>query len=100
MLVTECCTTLPVLSPKPLGRVTTRRLVGAFGTIAVAQVLVRVRTVLMIPLMIKGFGLRDYGVWVLFVGTVSFLSAVLSLGMPQTLERFLAGALPVRDIRE
>ena len=54
----------------------------------------------MIPLLIKGLGVRDYGVWALFVGIVSFLSAILSLGMPQSLERFLSTAMPARDMRE
>src|SRR6266480_2261111 len=78
----------------------TRRLIGVFGTVAVAQVLVRVRMLLMIPLLIKGLGVRDYGVWVLFVGAVAFLSGIVSLGMPQALERFMATAMPTRDIRE
>src|SRR5438477_8332718 len=55
---------------------------------------------LIIPLLIKGLGVWDYGAWVLFVGIVSFLSAILSLGMPQALERFLSTAMPVRDMRE
>src|SRR5437660_12222495 len=78
----------------------TSRLVGAFGILAVTQMLVRVRVLLMIPLLVKGLGIQAYGAWVLFVGAVSVLTAIFSLGMPQALERFLAEPMSACEIRE
>jgi O-antigen/teichoic acid export membrane protein len=78
----------------------TSRLIGAFGTLAVAQMLVRIRALLMIPVLVKGLGVQAYGAWVLFVGAVNVLTAIISLGMPQALERFLAEPVSAREIRE
>ncbi len=77
-----------------------RRVLEAFGVVGAAQLLIRVRGVLLIPILARGLGANDYGVWVLVVSTVSLISIVTMLGMPQALERFLAGTTRRDDQRE
>ena len=77
-----------------------RRVIEAFGVVGAAQLLIRIRGVLLIPILARGLGAHDYGVWVLVVSTVSLASIVTMLGMPQALERFLAGTTRRDDQRE
>jgi len=77
-----------------------RSVIEAFGIVGAAQLLIRIRGVLLIPILARGLGAHDYGVWVLVVSTVGLVSVVTMLGMPQALERFLAGTTRRDDQRE
>ncbi len=77
-----------------------RRIIEGFGIVSLAQLLVRGRGVFLIPILAKGLGAQDYGTWILVVSTVNLVSIVTMLGMPQSLERFLAGTLHRNDQRE
>jgi O-antigen/teichoic acid export membrane protein len=85
----------------PAGTVhSSRRVMEAFGVVGGAQLLIRLRGILLIPVLARGLGAHDYGIWVLAVGAISLVSIVTMLGMPQGLERFLPGTRGHKDQRE
>lgn len=78
----------------------TRRIIGGLGVVGFAQLLVRGRGVLLIPILARGLGAYEYGIWILVVSIVSLTSIVTMLGLPQALERFLAGTSKPDNQRE
>lgn len=79
---------------------THHRALRGFGIVAVVQTLIRLRTLLLIPVLVKGLGQDGFGVWTIVVVSVAVASLAVPLGMPQVVERFLPARTEARDLRE
>ncbi len=60
------------------------------GIVSLANVLVGLQPVLLIPILSKTLSVEDYGMWILFIVTLGLIPPLLTLGLPQTLIRFFA----------
>lgn len=60
-----------------------------FSFIAAIQVLAKFRTVILVPLMIRAFGIAQYGDWVQVIASTSLLCGVTQANLHTTLLRYL-----------
>jgi O-antigen/teichoic acid export membrane protein len=63
-----------------------------FSFLAAIQVLAKLRTVILVPLMIRAFGLADYGNWVQVIASTSLLCGITQANLHTTLLRYLPSA--------
>ena len=65
--------------------------------LAASEVLLRLRGLILIPILTKHFGAANYGIWSQVTIVVSLLSPLLALGLDSAVMRFLPGR-PTADI--
>jgi len=58
------------------------------------------KTLIILPIITKILGAENYGVWTQILVTVSFLSPIVTLGLPFTMVRFLAAEKDIEEIRD
>jgi O-antigen/teichoic acid export membrane protein len=75
---------------------TARRL----GLTAVVGPLTALSNLILLPILTKNLAIADYGTWALIVVTISLLPRLATLGLPDSMTRFLAAATDKREIRE
>ena len=75
---------------------TARRL----GLSAVISPLVYLSGVILLPILTKNLAISDYGTFSLITITIGLLPALVTLGLPSAMIRFLAAAKDKRDIQE
>jgi len=66
-----------------------------FSFIAAIQVLAKLRTIILVPLMIRAFGVAEYGSWVQVIQSSSLICGVTQANLHTTLLRYL----PTADAR-
>jgi len=62
------------------------------GLVALANLLVELNSLIMLPLLTKSLPVSEYGVWVQISVTIGLIPAIVLLGFPQSMIRFLPSA--------
>ncbi len=70
------------------------------GLVAITNVLVAVSLIVMLPILTKRLPVADYGTWSLLTVTLNLIPALVTLGLPAAMIRFLAAARDKRNVRE
>lgn len=68
--------------------------------IGIANVLVALSRVILLPVLTKTLGPHDYGIWAQVQVTISLVLGVVGLGLPYALTRFLPAKTQKEEIRE
>ncbi|MGE0447308.1 MAG: oligosaccharide flippase family protein [Vicinamibacterales bacterium] len=71
-----------------------RELLRGLSIVTVAQLVIALRSIILIPLLVRTFSLEDFGEWAQYGVTLSLLAPALALGLPAAMGRFLASATP------
>jgi len=66
----------------------------------ITGVILALKTLIFLPIITKLLGAEVYGVWTQILVTVSFLSPIVTLGLPYTLVRFLAAEKDKKQIQD
>lgn len=56
--------------------------------------------IILLPILTKSIPIEDYGIWVQITVTISLIPAVVMLGLPYTMVRFLSAAKKREEIQE
>jgi len=64
--------------------------VQRIGLVGVTNILISLSSIILVPVLSKNLSIQDYGVWGLFIATVSFIPLLVNLGLPYSMLRFLA----------
>jgi len=70
------------------------------GLISITNLLVSLSGILLLPIITKTLPVEEYGIWVQIVVTISLIPAVVMLGLPYTIVRFLAATKKREEIQE
>ena len=70
------------------------------GLLGITNLLVSLGGIILLPILTKNIPVEDYGVWVQITVTIGLIPAVVMLGLPYTMVRFLAAAKRKEDIQE
>ena len=74
--------------------------VQRIGLVAIANLLITLSGVILLPILTKTLSIASYGSWALLVATISLLPMITSLGLRQAEIRFLAASKERREIQE
>ena len=74
--------------------------VQRIGLVAIANLLVALSGVVLLPILTKSLSITSYGSWALIVVTITLLPTLTSLGLRQAMIRFLAASKDKHDIQE
>jgi O-antigen/teichoic acid export membrane protein len=75
-------------------------LVKRIGLTGLANLVVALSPVLLLPILTKILTIQEYGIWTLIVVTAGFVPMLVTLGLPAAMIRFLAPVKNEDDIRE
>jgi O-antigen/teichoic acid export membrane protein len=75
-------------------------LVKRTGLTALANLVVSLSPILLLPILTKILTIQEYGIWALIVVTASLVPMLVTLGLPNAMIRFLAPVKNNDDIRE
>jgi O-antigen/teichoic acid export membrane protein len=75
-------------------------LVKRIGLTGLANLVVALSPVILLPVLTKILTIQEYGIWSLIVVTASFVPMLVLLGLPNSMIRFLAPVKNKDDIRE
>jgi O-antigen/teichoic acid export membrane protein len=70
------------------------------GLIGITNLLLSLSGIILLPILTKNIPIEDYGIWVQISVTVGLIPAVVMLGLPYTMVRFLAAAKKREEIQE
>jgi len=70
------------------------------GIIGLTNAIISLKGIILLPFLTKYLGIYDYGVWAQIMVTVSLFTPIVTLGLPFSLVRFLAGEKNKKEIRE
>ena len=70
------------------------------GLIGITNLLVGLSGIILLPILTKNIPIEDYGIWVQISVTIGLIPAVVMLGLPYTMVRFLAAAKKREEIQE
>ena len=70
------------------------------GLIGIANLLIGVKGLFLLPILTKTLGAHDYGIWIQIVVTISLLAPFATLMLPGAMVRFLAGEKNKKEIQE
>jgi O-antigen/teichoic acid export membrane protein len=70
------------------------------GLIGITQLLVGLSGIILLPILTKNIPIEEYGIWVQISVTIGLIHAVVMLGLPYTMVRFLAAAKKREEIQE
>ena len=68
--------------------------------IGIANVLLALSRIILLPLLTKTLGSYDYGIWAQVQVTISLVLGVVGLGLPYALTRFLPAKTQTEEVRE
>lgn len=74
--------------------------VQRIGLAGLTNILISLSSLILIPVLTKTLTIESYGVWNLFITTISFIPLLTNLGLPYTMVRFLAVEKEKKDIQE
>ena len=77
-----------------------RQLFHRIGLIGIAQLLIGLSGIVLLPILTKSLPIEDYGTWVQIVVTLNLISTIVLLGLPFTMVRFLAAVKIRAEILE
>jgi O-antigen/teichoic acid export membrane protein len=70
------------------------------GLIGITNLLVSLSGIILLPILTKNIPIEEYGIWVQINVTIGLIPAVVMLGLPYTMVRFLAAAKKREEIQE
>lgn len=70
------------------------------GLIGITNLLIGLSGIILLPILTKTLPIEEYGLWVQIVVTIGLIPAVVMLGLPYTMVRFLAAAKKKEEIQE
>ena len=70
------------------------------GLIGITNLLVSLSGIILLPILTKNIPIEEYGIWVQISVTIGLIPAVVMLGLPFTMVRFLAAAKKKEEIQE
>ena len=70
------------------------------GLIGITQLLISLSGIILLPILTKNIPIEEYGIWVQISVTIGLIPAVVMLGLPYTMVRFLAAAKKREEIQE
>jgi len=70
------------------------------GLIGITNLLLSLSGIILLPILTKNIPIGEYGIWVQISVTIGLIPAVVMLGLPYTMVRFLAAAKKREEIQE
>ena len=70
------------------------------GLIGITNLFMSLSGIILLPILTKNIPIEDYGIWVQISVTIGLIPAVVMLGLPYTMVRFLAAAKKREEIQE
>ena len=70
------------------------------GLIGITNLLLSLSGIILLPILTKNIPIEEYGIWVQISVTIGLIPAVVMLGLPYTMVRFLAAAKKRAEIQE
>src|SRR3989338_518078 len=70
------------------------------GVSGFVQIIVRLKGIILLPILTKTLGAEAYGVWSQILITVSFVSPFILWGLPEAFTRFIPGTKELSHIRD
>lgn len=70
------------------------------GLTGITNLLVSLSGIILLPILTKTLPIEDYGIWVQISVTIGLIPAVVMLGLPYTMVRFLAAVKKREEIQE
>jgi O-antigen/teichoic acid export membrane protein len=70
------------------------------GLIGITNLLVALSGVILLPILTRTLSVEEYGIWVLISVTIGLIPAFVTLGLPESIVRFLAAAKKREEIQE
>ena len=70
------------------------------GLIGITNLLLSLSGIILLPVLTKNIPIEEYGIWVQISVTIGLIPAVVILGLPYTMVRFLAAAKKREEIQE
>ena len=70
------------------------------GLIGITNLLVGLSGLILLPILTKNIPIEEYGIWIQISVTIGLIPAVVMLGLPFTMVRFLAAAKKREEIQE
>ncbi len=70
------------------------------GLIGVTNLITSLSGIILLPILTKTLSIEDYGIWVQISVTIGLIPVIVTLGLPEAMVRFLAGAKKKDEIRE
>jgi len=77
-----------------------RKFTKEVGLIGFTEAFLKIRGLILIPILTKTLGVYQYGIWAQILVTISLLTPLAMLGLSPTVVRFLAGEKEKEKIRE
>ena len=74
--------------------------VQRIGLVGIANILVALSSLILIPIMTKSFSVSDYGIWVQITTTITLISNFAILGLHNSMIRFLSSEKDKEGIQE
>jgi len=75
-------------------------LVKRIGLVAIANLLLNLSGIILLPILTKNLSVSEYGIWVQILVTIGLIPAIVLLGLPYSMVRFLASIKDKREIRD
>jgi len=70
------------------------------GLVGITTLLVSLSGIILLPILTKNLPIEEYGMWALIGVTIGLIPAVVMLGLPYTMVRFLSAAKTREEIQE
>ena len=77
-----------------------RKFTKDVGIVGIAEILMKVRGIILIPVIAKTLGASEYGIYATLMATISLLAPISTLGLLGSMVRFLAGEKNKKEIQE
>ena len=74
--------------------------VQRIGVVGIANILVALSSLILIPIMTKSFSIDNYGIWAQINTFINLIPSFATLGLPYTMVRFLSAEKDEHKIRE
>jgi len=74
--------------------------VQRIGLVGITQILVALSSIILLPILTKNYSVSDYGIWVQINVTLNLIPAIITLGLPFVMIRFLASKKDKGEIQE
>jgi len=75
-------------------------LVKRIGLVAVANLLLNLSGIVLLPILTKNLSVSEYGIWVQVMVTIGLIPAIALIGLPYSMVRFLASMKDKKEIRD
>jgi O-antigen/teichoic acid export membrane protein len=75
-------------------------LVKRFGLVAFANLFLNISGIILLPILTKNLSVSEYGIWIQILVTIGLIPAIVLIGLPYSMVRFLASIKDKREIRD